>query len=34
LGIAIGYPDWDDPVNELRSERETLGNISTWHGFD
>jgi len=34
LGIAIGYPDWDDPVNELRSEREPLGNISTWHGFD
>jgi len=34
LGIAIGYPDWDDPVNELRSEREPLGNVSTWHGFD
>ena len=34
LGIAIGYPDWGDPVNELRSEREPLGNVSTWHGFD
>jgi nitroreductase len=34
LGIAIGYPDWDDPVNELRSEREPLDHISTWHGFD
>jgi len=34
LGIAIGYPDWDDPVNQLCSEREPLDNISTWHGFD
>jgi nitroreductase len=34
LGIAIGYPDWDDPVNQLRSERESLDNISTWYGFD
>ena len=34
LGIAIGYPDWDDPINELRSEREPLDNISIWHGFD
>jgi nitroreductase len=34
LGIAVGYPDWDDPVNQLRSEREPLDNISTWHGFD
>jgi nitroreductase len=34
LGIAIGYPDWDDPVNQLRSDREPLDNVSTWHGFD
>jgi len=34
LGIAVGYPDWDDPVNQLRSEREPLDNVSTWHGFD
>jgi nitroreductase len=34
LGIAIGYPDWDDPVNQLHSEREPLDNISTWYGFD
>jgi len=33
LGIAVGYPDWDDPVNQLRSEREPLDNISTWYGF-
>ncbi len=34
LGIAVGYPDWNDPVNQLRSEREPLDNLSTWHGFD
>ena len=34
LGIAIGYPDWDDPVNQLRSEREPLENAAVWHGFD
>jgi nitroreductase len=34
LGIAVGYPDWDDPVNQLHSEREPLDNISNWHGFD
>jgi nitroreductase len=34
LGISVGYPDWDDPVNQLRSEREPLDNISTWYGFD
>jgi len=34
VGIAVGYPDWDDPVNQLRSERDSLDNVSTWHGFD
>jgi nitroreductase len=34
LGIAVGYPDWDDPVNQLRSEREPLDSVSTWYGFD
>ncbi len=33
LGIAIGYPDWDDPINQLHSEREPLDSISTWYGF-
>jgi nitroreductase len=33
LGIAIGYPDWDHPVNQFRTEREPLENIATWHGF-
>ena len=34
LGISVGYPDWNDPVNQLRSEREPLDNVSTWYGFD
>jgi nitroreductase len=34
LGIAVGYPDRGDSVNQLRSEREPLDNVSTWHGFD
>jgi nitroreductase len=33
LGIAIGYPDWDNPINRFRTEREPLEEISTWHGF-
>jgi nitroreductase len=34
LGVAVGYPDWNDPVNQLGSEREPLNNVSTWLGFD
>jgi nitroreductase len=33
LGIAIGYPDWDNPINKFRTEREPLEDITTWHGF-
>ena len=34
LGIAIGYPNWDDPVNQFRSEREPLDKIARWYGFE
>ena len=34
LGIAIGYPDWSDPVNRFRSEREALDKVVRWHGFE
>jgi nitroreductase len=34
LGIAIGYPDWEDMVNQRRSSREPISNIVKWHGFD
>jgi nitroreductase len=33
LGIAIGYPDWDDPANKFRSDRDPLDKVTTWHGF-
>ena len=29
VGIAIGYPDWDHPLNTLQTERESLENILT-----
>ena len=34
LGIAIGYPEWDDPVNKLQSERDPLDKVANWYGFD
>ena len=33
-GIAIGYPDTDDPITEFRSEREPIESLVTWHGID
>ena len=33
LGIAIGYPDWEHPINQFRTEREPLDSIATRHGF-
>jgi nitroreductase len=33
LGIAIGYPDWDNPINQFKTDREPLDKIATWHGF-
>ena len=32
IGLAIGYPDWDDPINKLRTERESLDKILTLVG--
>ncbi|MFC2041416.1 nitroreductase [Chloroflexota bacterium] len=34
LGIAIGYPSWDDPINQVCSEREPINSIAKWYGFD
>ena len=34
VSIPIGYPDWDDPVNKIVTEREPLENITTWYGFE
>ncbi|MBN2098876.1 MAG: nitroreductase [Dehalococcoidia bacterium] len=34
VGIAIGYPDWEDPINEFRSDREPVDSLVKWYGFD
>lgn len=34
LGIAIGYPDWDNPLNQFRTAREPLDSIVKWAGFE
>jgi hypothetical protein len=34
LGIAIGYPDWNDLANQSRSSREPADNITRWYGFE
>jgi nitroreductase len=34
IAIAIGYPDWDFPANNLESNREPVENITAWQGFD
>ncbi len=33
ISIAIGYPDWDFPANQVKSTREPIKNTVTWHGF-
>ncbi|MCK5552450.1 MAG: nitroreductase [Deltaproteobacteria bacterium] len=30
LGVAIGYPDWESPVNRFKSSRENPANITRW----
>lgn len=34
LAIAIGYPNWDDPINQSRSKRVPLEEITQWYGYD
>jgi len=29
IGVAIGYPDWDHPVNHLKTEREVVDRVVT-----
>jgi hypothetical protein len=33
IGLAIGYPDWQDPVNNIATDRVKLDDISKWYGF-
>lgn len=30
IGVAIGYPNMDDPVNQFRTEREIVDNFVRW----
>jgi len=30
LGVALGYPDWENPVNRFKSSRENFPNITRW----
>ena len=34
LGIAIGYPDWDNLINESPTEREPASEVTKWYGFE
>ena len=32
-GVALGYPDKTKAVNTLKSEREKLSTVASFHGF-
>jgi nitroreductase len=34
LGISIGYPDNNSPVNQVKSDREDLSKTVTWVGMN
>ncbi len=34
LGISIGYPDWENPVNKEWRAREPMEQVVSFHGFD
>jgi nitroreductase len=34
LGIAIGYPDWDNEINEDFRDREPLDTMAKFYGFE
>lgn len=34
LGIAVGYPDWENPITQSRTQREPLDEVAKWYGFD
>lgn len=33
IGIALGYPDWDFPANQLKTERAPVDEVTSWIGF-
>ena len=34
LGLSLGYPDESSPVNQIKTDRESLENIVTWLDMD
>jgi len=34
IAVAIGYPDWDYPANQLETPRESVDEITMWCGYD
>jgi nitroreductase len=34
IGIGIGYPDTEFPLNQVYSSRESFDSISRWYGFE
>ena len=30
IGVALGYPDWDIPINRFKSQREDLEKLVKW----
>jgi len=34
VGIAIGYPDLTNPVNQYTTDREPIDKLVRWHGFE
>ncbi len=34
LGIAIGYPNWDDKIAHFRSDKKSLDEAVAWYGWD
>ena len=30
LGVALGYPDWENPINRFKSSRENPANVARW----
>jgi len=34
MGISIGYPDWDFPANQIKTDRVPIDEILSWREFD
>ena len=30
IGVGLGYPDWESPINRFKSPREDLGKVVKW----